>query len=732
VCKPLALKRLFDKAVQLLVVVRYLVTRPVASMHNFSFYRLKRGISKLLTSSPEDFEVWVSSRFPGSDELREKIEFSSRLDQALDTQELAFPACESPLVSIVVPVYNNYRMTMQCLGSILDNCAGIDYELVVADDASTDLTRSIQERVHNIRVIRSGENRGFVLNCNDAAACARGRYLVILNNDTAVSAGWLVPMLDVLDNRPDVGIVGPKLLFADGKLQEAGGIVWRDGSGWNFGRCDDPRKPQYNYLKEVDYVSGACLAIRRELWLQLGGFDSRYVPAYYEDTDLCFAAREAGYKVMFQPQSIVCHFEGGTHGADLDKGLKQFQSRNRDRFVEKWRGVLEREHFPNGEHEFLARDRSRRRNCILVIDHFVPHYDRDAGSRSTLMYMKLMLDLGYKVVFLGADFYPHQPYTGVLESLGIEVLVGEEFARNFKGWLRQNASYISVVYVHRPLVAEHFLPYIHRMRPRPKIIFFGHDLNYLRVEREENLLAKAGAVTGVKQWKSREFAIFHQVDVIYYPSSYEVSRVLGEDPALPVRAIPLYVFDDAVIPEYVSRSARELLFVGGFNHPPNIDGLCWFVKTVLPLLQRNYPDVHLHVVGSDPPEAVLGLQSEAVTIHGYVSDPALARLYRQVGCAVVPLRYGAGVKGKVLEAIRHGVPLVTTTTGAEGLEDAQEVMFIADDPEQFAGCVARVFDRGDSVDTRLARYGDWLQGRFGRARAEAIVLEDFGPVERVM
>lgn len=727
--KPEWLNRISSKAVQLGAVLRYVAAHPVSSLHNFNLYRLKRALNKLLTASPEDFGVWVDSRFPNDDGMQ-GLAFSDQLDPTLDERVLNFPHCDTPLVSIIVPAYNNYRMTMHCLASVLDNSDGIDYEVIVADDASSDLTVSIHERVHNIHVARSGENQGFLLNCNAAAARARGRYLLLLNNDTAVTENWLYPMLSLLESRPEVGVVGPKLLFADGRLQEAGGVVWRDGSGWNYGRCDDPRKPEYNYLKEVDYVSGACLAIRRELWEQLGGFDTRYTPAYYEDTDICFAARDAGYRVLFQPRSVVCHFEGVTNGTDLNQGVKQFQRENQKRFVEKWREVLERDHFANGEHEFLARDRSRSRNCILVIDHFVPHYDKDAGSRSTLMYLKLMLELGYKVQFLGANYFPHQPYTGVLQNMGIEVLVGEHFARNLNRWLQDKAQYINTVYIHRPLIAEMFLPHLRKMQPQPKIVFFGHDLHYLRVGREEDVLETQDPATGAAQWKAREFAIFDQVDTVYYPSSHEVETIRAERPALNVRAIPLYVFDDMIIPEYAPRGARDLLFVGGFNHLPNIDGLHWFVDTVLPILRKHYADLHLHVVGSNPTEAVNALQSEVITVHGYVSDAELERLYREVACAVVPLRYGAGVKGKVLEAVQHGVPLVTSSIGAEGLAEAGEVMFIADEAEKFASCVGQVFDGGEPVHSRLANYHDWLQNRFGRARAEAILLEDFGPAER--
>ncbi|MEQ9465316.1 MAG: glycosyltransferase [Haliea sp.] len=716
------------KLSQLRAVCRYVVKHPVSSFRSLSIFRLRRALGIMISSTPADFSVWVQSRFPDSVHPGEGG-VPSELGPELDTLELDFPDARDPLVSIIVPVYNSYRMTMHCLASILEHTPDANYEVILADDHSTDATASIAQRVRNIRVVRSRRNHGFLLNCNGAAATASGRYLVFLNNDTAVCRDWLRPMYSLLEARPDAGVVGPRLLFPDGKLQEAGGIIWRDGSGWNYGRRDDPHKPEYEYVKEVDYVSGACLMITRALWTHLGGFDSRFAPAYYEDTDLCFAARQAGYKVMYQPQASVFHYEGVSNGTDPGKGVKRFQASNREKFCVKWREVLDRDHFPNAEHVFLARDRSRSRNCILVIDHYVPHYDKDAGSRASMMYIRLMVNMGFKVVFLGANFFPHQPYTRMLQDLGVEVLVGEHTARHLDRWLHDNAQYIHRVFLHRPHVAEQFLPHLYKLRPRPGIVFFGHDLHYLRAEREQALLGGASLKSTAMSWKAREFAVFEKVDVIYYPSSFEVQALHAESPALNVRAIPLYIFDDINVPSYKPLKRHDILFVAGFSHPPNVDGLRWFVAEVVPLLVSQCPDCHVHVVGSNPTAAVLAMESAEITVHGYISDQELAALYRTVGCSVVPLRYGAGVKGKVLEAIQHGVPLVTTSVGAEGIPDAADVMFVADSATAFADAVARVFAGGGAVGEKLDRYGSWLQQNFGRERAEAIILQDFGPVE---
>ncbi len=252
-----------------------------------------------------------------------------------------------PTTSIVIPCYNGPDVTEACLAALLDTIPEqLGVEIVVVDDASSDGTAEMLRRRaaldNRIRVLRNRENQGFISSCNRGARAARGEIVVFLNNDTLPRPGWLLAMLRTFRDRADAGAVGGKLLYPDGSLQEAGGVIFRDGSGANFGRGDlQPQDPIYSFVREVDYCSGALLATPRSLFVKLGLFDTRYRPAYYEDTDYCFRVREHGLKVYYQPDCEVVHCEGASCGTDLSSGVKRFQAVNRDKFMARWKSVLQ-------------------------------------------------------------------------------------------------------------------------------------------------------------------------------------------------------------------------------------------------------------------------------------------------------------------------------------------------------------------------------------------------------
>jgi GT2 family glycosyltransferase len=251
-----------------------------------------------------------------------------------------------PTVSIIIPCYDGAATTDACLDAVARTLPpSFSGEVLVIDDASTDGTATMlkgwAKRESRVRVIRNRTNAGFIASCNRAAKAANGDILVFLNNDTIPLPGWLPPLLSLLDERPDAGAVGGRLVYGDGTLQEAGAVLFSDGSGANFGRHDaNPDASLYSFVREVDYCSGALLATRRDTFLDAGGFDVDLRPAYYEDSDYCLTLRAKGLRTYYQPESTVVHLEGVSNGTDTSGGLKRYQAVNREKFVGKWREFL--------------------------------------------------------------------------------------------------------------------------------------------------------------------------------------------------------------------------------------------------------------------------------------------------------------------------------------------------------------------------------------------------------
>lgn len=290
--------------------------------------------------------IWCTEAIPKLIDPFKQARGWKRLFNKPHFQPLSLPAVDNPRVSIVIPVFNKVTYTYNCLLTVVDIDPDISKEVIIINNASSDETKTFLNQLQGggFRVINNQDNKGFVGACQQGGAMARGEFILLLNNDTQVRSGYLSNMLAIFDNDEKVGLVGSKLIYPDGRLQEAGGIVFNDASGCNYGRLQDPSLPHFNQNRQVDYCSGASLMIRTALWQHWGGFDNRYAPAYYEDTDLCFTARAKGYKVMYCHDSQVIHHEGITSGTDVTQGFKAFQVINHKKFYQKWREVLTTQH----------------------------------------------------------------------------------------------------------------------------------------------------------------------------------------------------------------------------------------------------------------------------------------------------------------------------------------------------------------------------------------------------
>ncbi len=600
-----------------------------------------------------------------------------------DFEPLTFKICDNPEASVIIPFHNKVDITYRCLKSIRDVNGRRSYEIILIDDASTEDVSKLKDYVSGIRYIRNDENLGFIKSCNYGAELARGKYLIFLNNDTYVTNEWMDSLISIFEKDTAVGLVGAKLLYPDGKLQEAGSIIWRDGTGWNYGKYDDPNLPQYSYLREVDYCSGACICVSKELFDKVGGFDEVYSPAYYEDTDLAFKIREAGYKVVFNPFSVVFHIEGATSGRDTSSGVKRYQEINKNKFLAKWEPVLKKKHFPyNRDLLFLARER-RKEGVVIVADHYVPMWDKDSGSFRMYNLLCMMVELGYKVVFWPDNLADLQPYTQQLQEMGVEVIYGPQFS--FSKYLNEFGKFVSLVWACR----ANFAPkYLKEAKLRGiKTVFDTIDLHFLREMRRAEIEGNNKLWSRVEELKRTELSWARNSDLVLVVSDVEKDILISEGISN-VRVVPNvhHVYDDT--PGFDGREG--LMFIGSFEHPPNEDAVVWFVEEILPKIVNKMGKVKVYIVGNAPTKRVRSLASDIVEVTGYVPD--VSPYFNGSRVFVSPLRYGAGLKGKVGQAMSYGLPVVTTSIGAEGFVYEDEPPFIiADDPDAFADAVVRLY-----------------------------------------
>lgn len=653
---------------------------------------------------------------------RMRQEFQSRpeLDEDLSLLPLdepfapfSLPVAEKPQVSIVIPIHGKLTHTLACLRSLARHGALAPFEVIVVDDASPDDSVAVLAQVAGLRLLRNERNLGFIGSCNAGAAAARGEFLLFLNNDTQVTAGWLDALLCCFAERTDCGIAGSRLVYPDGRLQEAGGIVFADGNCWATGRFERRDAPAFRYRRETDYVSGASLLIRREVFQRIGGFDARYAPAYYEDTDLAFAVRRLGLRVYYEPTSTVIHCEGITAGTDLTKGVKRHQVINEAKFVDKWKAELLSQPPVGTALERAARWRSRGR--VLVVDTMTPEPARDSGSLRLSAILRLLDEQGWATSFLPDDGRASMQEVVALGSLGIEVLC-KPWVSELPGWLREHGAELHAVILCRHTVAGQYADLVRKHAPQARLVFDTVDLHFLREQRAAELSGNASMARQAEASRRSELALIGQCDATFVVSPHEQALLARMLPQARVEVLSNIHDVHGCRHPYAER--KDLVFIGGYGHPPNSDAIRWIAGDILPKLRTALPDIRLHVLGDLPDAVRHELTTPGLELHGRVSD--LAPWLDQCLASLAPLRFGAGVKGKINMAMSHGVPVIATTIAVEGMQlhDGVDVL-VADDATAFVNAVLRL-QRDKALWQQLSGHGlDNVRQHFSAAAAAA-------------
>ncbi len=660
--------------------------------------RQRLGRSLISTAAGRRLYRRIRGRAPGEESAREpgfdRRAFVHRAEQDLDEflssgQRLVLPRPDPVRVSIVVVLFNQAALSLRCFRSILAH-AGDQAELVVIDNASTDRTGDLLERVDGIERVVNSENLGFVHAVNQAASRARGELLLLLNNDAELGPGSLEAAIAALQSAEDIGAVGGRIVLADGRLQEAGGIVWKDGSTSGYGRGCAPEEPRFLFRREVDYCSGAFLLTPARLFAEFDGFDTAYAPAYYEETDYCFRLQQADYRIVYEPWAWVRHLEFAS-SSDPEAALK-LQARHRKVFSQRHAGALQDRPEQGLVDELLVRT-ARSHRKVLWIDDRVPHASLGAGYPRARRMLNTLAENGFDLTL-----YPLQiendDWSRIRASLdpGIEVMTGLGIER-LGEFLNDRRGFYDRVVVSRPInmkVVNTLLQGRREVLGKARLIYDAEAIEAEREIQRQRMAGQSLSQDRVRRMLAEEIELSRMADAVITVSEVEaeVFRAAGHKHvavighALEVDLTPA-AFDDR----------RGLLFVGALREAesPNVDALCWFLDEVADLLKSEMgDDFSLYIAGDAPVELVDRYRSDQVHFLGRVDS--LEALYSACRVFIAPTRFAAGIPHKVHEAAAAGIPVVATSVLAGQLNwQHDRQLLVADQAEAFARSCARLY-----------------------------------------
>jgi GT2 family glycosyltransferase len=639
---------------------------------------------------------------------------------------IAIPEVDRPLVSVVMVLYGGWPIARRAISDLVANTDPC-YELIVVENASPDDTlERLREDVAGANLIINETNRGFVLASNQGAEEARGRYLCFLNSDALVQPGWLPPLLETLE-APSVGAAVPLLLNQDGSVQEAGSVIDSIGHAHAVGGGGKADDREYLFCRAVDFGSAACMLVNRYAFSEVGGFDPGYAPAYFEDVDLCFKLNERGLRTIYEPRSRVIHVRFGSGSAESARNLME---QNRHRFVEKWNERLALRprllEVPQSPHQMLAARDADALERFLVIDDRVPFHDRGSGDPRMAQLLAELAALwpSARITFLSAVGDDAERYAEPLLRLGIEVVAPPV---DWDRWFERRRFHYSVAIVSRHSNIARYAGYLGQSQPQAIRVFDTEALTFRRLDRLAELLPPGPEADEVRaeavRTREAETRAVQEADLVFCVSDEEAELIAGLAPGKPTFVLPAIVDPIEPGPSFDERS--DLIFFGGFlagPGSPNEDAVRHLVNDVLPLFWQDHPDVVLNIVGADATPDVRALAGPRVNVVGYVDDPS--EWLRRARVHVSPMRFGAGVKLKLLASMGAGLPFVTTSVGAEGLPlGGARSSLVAEEPQRLAELAGRLYIDRKAWESARSSLLELAASRFDRASFQRTLIE---------
>jgi GT2 family glycosyltransferase/glycosyltransferase involved in cell wall biosynthesis len=603
-------------------------------------------------------------------------ELMLRADIEDDTAPLILSEHKRPEVSVIISapdVTQVHRTIAALLLAYNDSC----YEVIVSTDDEPEKVERVKRQIAGVEFVTSPTRLGRAQLLNRGASAARGRFIALLDVRAEPCAYWIDELCAAFSLFDRTGLAGGKLVKPNGRLQEAGGVLWSSGNRQAVGANGNAEHPQINYARQADYVSDRALLVPAKVWRAIGGLSEDLFGTSLEDADLSLKIRAAGYKVVYAPQAVVT--------IRPDAGNTQSKKTSAAHFKRRWSQALQQrpaESTPvRALMDFGIKDR------VLFIDQQVPRIDVDAGSYAAIQEMRLFQALGYKVTFLPLNLLYSEIYVKSLERIGIEIIYAP-FAATVEEALKERGEEFQLVYITRHHVARAVVPFVRRFNPQAKIIFNNADLHFLRELRSALALNDGELLQRSRLTRDLELDIMRQTDLTISYNEVEHAVVLSHNlDQTKIAKAPWVVTPAESPPPFQKRS--DMGFLGSFGHRPNIDAMKFFAQEVLPLLGQSVPDIRMQVFGSQIGPEVKSLENDRFIMKGHVGN--LADAFDSLRVFVAPLTAGAGLKGKVLNAMAHGLPTVLSPAAAEGIGAYAGVHYLgAQSPQEWVTAIAKL------------------------------------------
>lgn len=694
-----------DTIVTLFKISIIVLKHPLSFIKQFSFLRIKIFLRAISHENPnqisQNLSYLLQQNFNDEASIKyesiSKEEYHNRsqkqLNQFLKSDSRIRINASNPVISVILVLYNKSNLTYTCLRSI-EKFAQIPIQLLIIDNNSTDQTRELLSRIDGAEITFNSQNIHFLKACNQLINKINTPYILFLNNDIELLNDSISTLYKTITSDNTYGAVGGPTIGLDGKLLEAGSIIWNDGSCSGYGREHEPEQFNFKFNRIVDYCSGAFFLTRSDLFKKHGGFDELFMPAYYEETDYCLWFQKNDFKCIYNPNALVRHVEFGS--SDKSNAI-ELQNLNQTKFYNKHKVNLQ-SHFENNNLNALnARFAVSQKEIkkVLYIEDRIPHRDLGAGFTRSNEIVNTIQKLGFQLTIFPMYLYFRESWTEAYKDLSPFIEIDKEgHYQSFRNFIKSRSEYYDIIWVSRPHNMDIISQYLRKYAKNCTLIYDAEAIFSERMKSDLKLQNVPISEHTLNKQIKKEVKLALNADVVLTVSAQDEKTFKS----LGIKKTRILGHSLKIINSKANFSDRnDLLFIGNLDvdYSPNVDSIKWFISSIFPLVKNKIPAIKLNIIGSNKAASLKGLKVEGVIFHGKLDK--LKKHYDQNRIFIAPTRFAAGIPYKVHEAAANGIPVVATQILGKQLawNHKNEIILSSTDIEEFANKIVELYQNQD-------------------------------------